>query len=301
MFDINKVLNDKGQVDETKITDELNNLNPNDYKEAALLLCGKFSHVINYFSYEKLGASYSEIASIAVNKQSAAIMHLDKRYMEEKTAAYGKLARIAAIDNRALFAYVDKNLLIKHKELFAEIMMASEARLCDFPSYLYDEIEINTIPIQCYKYVMLKYFSIYPQCMTEVHKKFISKEEVEQAVFKKNNKNNFSIPSSTNDDTNYQWEPTSSLTESQFNDVKALFTKLDKEANSCWPYPNKDRKHLKAACLKQLLNRTNKGEDASYVINQLIEKHPALIKGERSTRTFDLLEQLKEPNVSAKP
>ena len=73
--------------------------------------------------------------------------------------------------------------------------------------------------------------------------------------------------------------------------VLALITTLTKEIQSCWPYPNKDRKQKKVDGLNELLKYIDK-MDAVELVNFIVAKHPGIQEGKCSTRTADLLEMI---------
>lgn len=82
--------------------------------------------------------------------------------------------------------------------------------------------------------------------------------------------------------------------QAQLQSVRDLIRKLDKEINSCWPYPNKDRKQVKLDALNELLmlaKTHSVSESANLVINKYGDK--GLLEGKISTRTSDLLTELQ--------
>lgn len=84
---------------------------------------------------------------------------------------------------------------------------------------------------------------------------------------------------------------------SQFNDeqLQKIINAMDcltKEINSCWPYPNKDRKAIKVQALRELIDHS-KNEDISAAINAIKVKYPDATAGNLSTRTADLLDELE--------
>lgn len=89
----------------------------------------------------------------------------------------------------------------------------------------------------------------------------------------------------------------SSLSTQQIQAIGKLIMSLKKEINSCWPYPNKDRKRHKAEALSSLIikARTMTLVDA---IHDMEKEYPGVRDGNISTRTHDLLEKL-QPNEAS--
>ena len=295
-FDINKVLDENNQIDKDKLDNELKNLTQEKYREAALLICKNFYNVLQFFSYEKLGKEYSKVAQAAIDKQAAAIQNVHADFIEENTAEYGKLAKKAVKDNRTLMKYVHRSLFIRHKEIFAEILLDADVRLSEFPPYLSgSEIEKTVQDYsEAYKYVIISYFakkykaSDFPQ-----YTKYFDAKEFERAARAsffnpyQSKIHSKDIPKRSND---------SSLSEVQFKQVQDLLITLKKEISS-WPYPNKERKKLKMLGLMELISRTNRKEDVATVVDSIINKYPDITKGKRSQRTSELLKKLMPENT----
>jgi hypothetical protein len=86
-------------------------------------------------------------------------------------------------------------------------------------------------------------------------------------------------------------ETVSSLTEEQIGKIDALILKLTREINSCWPYPNKDRKQYKINGLNAL-KRYAQEEDLLSSLAKLDVKYPKMSEGIISHRTEELLDDL---------
>lgn len=84
----------------------------------------------------------------------------------------------------------------------------------------------------------------------------------------------------------------SSFTDEHIAEVEKLIEKLEKEIQSCWPYPNKDRKTEKANGLRSLLIKA-KTLDAITAVEEIEREFPEIRKGNISTRTADLLDKLR--------
>ncbi|AHE66296.1 hypothetical protein Loa_00727 [Legionella oakridgensis ATCC 33761 = DSM 21215] len=78
-------------------------------------------------------------------------------------------------------------------------------------------------------------------------------------------------------------------------EVNSLIRKLEKEINSCWPYPHKHRKAEKVKGLKALLVKAEM-MDASAAVEEVEQEFPDIRKGSISTRTADLLDSLRHDN-----
>ena len=84
----------------------------------------------------------------------------------------------------------------------------------------------------------------------------------------------------------------------EHSNICNLIIQLTKEINSIWPYPNKDRKAKKIAVLSQLLLLANGlGSERAIHTDQILawmkNIDPEVLKGEHSTRTRDLLHNIK--------
>lgn len=84
----------------------------------------------------------------------------------------------------------------------------------------------------------------------------------------------------------------SSFTNEHVAEVEKLIKKLEKEIQSCWPYPNKDRKAEKVRGLRALLKKAE-NLDASTAVEEVEREFPEIRKGSISTRTADLLDNLR--------
>jgi hypothetical protein len=97
-----------------------------------------------------------------------------------------------------------------------------------------------------------------------------------------------------------------SLEPKLINKINKTIETLEKEISSCWPYPNKDRKKLKSRGLQILLNNLNTMDPVSavtavekqFTIIQDGKKICLLREGDWSTRTADLLDEVKESRAS---
>lgn len=83
------------------------------------------------------------------------------------------------------------------------------------------------------------------------------------------------------------------------NDITNLISKLEKEIESIWPYPNKERKQAKLIALQELLAYSKeKNANATSVIQRIKRDYnsPDLFAGKNShmTRLFEKIEQLIE-------
>lgn len=83
-------------------------------------------------------------------------------------------------------------------------------------------------------------------------------------------------------------EPQSSLSFDQLAQIYKLINKLQREIDSCWPYPNKDLKQHKIDGLEELINLSF---DMHYseAMEQVRKLFPNMCLGDFSTRTADLL------------
>ncbi len=70
--------------------------------------------------------------------------------------------------------------------------------------------------------------------------------------------------------------------------------KLDEEINSCWPYPNKDRKLLKLDAHKKINELIDKPLKLLTYITMLEKERSSILQGFFSTRTRDLVMQAKQ-------
>lgn len=92
---------------------------------------------------------------------------------------------------------------------------------------------------------------------------------------------------------------TLSISEELFNDIETQITRLRKEINSSWPYPNKDRKQQKMDGLTALLDKL-KTTDIQMAVTEIEEQYPDIRKGDVSTRTNDLLDRVLGEDNSPK-
>lgn len=67
---------------------------------------------------------------------------------------------------------------------------------------------------------------------------------------------------------------------------------LNREINSCWPYPNKDRKQIKVDALQSLLSKCEEGQNVTEAINEIKEIYPQVMAGRMSQRTATLLDDI---------
>lgn len=81
--------------------------------------------------------------------------------------------------------------------------------------------------------------------------------------------------------------------EAQIADIRAVISGLEREIQSCWPYPNKDLKQIKVDALEALIieAQTHPVEDAIKVVKKT---YPRVMEGSFSTRTADLLDRLAQ-------
>ncbi|CDZ77784.1 hypothetical protein BN59_02074 [Legionella massiliensis] len=84
----------------------------------------------------------------------------------------------------------------------------------------------------------------------------------------------------------------SSLSMEQIDQIDELKTKLEKEYNSCWPYPNKDRKINKFKGL-ELLIKSAETMTIDKAVKAATKAYPDLLLGGVSSRTADLIEELE--------
>jgi hypothetical protein len=86
-------------------------------------------------------------------------------------------------------------------------------------------------------------------------------------------------------------QPISSLSSNQLEKINALKMRLQKEINSCWLYPNKDRKQIKIDALLVLIEYAEK-LSITEAVEQVMANYKLAIKGKLSTRTADLFSEL---------
>ena len=67
---------------------------------------------------------------------------------------------------------------------------------------------------------------------------------------------------------------------------------LNHEINSCWPYPNKDRKQIKVHALQSLLSKCEEGQNVTEAIKEIKESYPQVMAGRMSQRTATLLNDI---------
>lgn len=91
----------------------------------------------------------------------------------------------------------------------------------------------------------------------------------------------------------------SSLTIEQIAEVRKLIGELKREIKSCWPYPNKERKAEKVTGLIALLTKA-KTLDANTAVEDVEKEFPEIRKGGISTRTAELLDNLKKDKKDLK-
>lgn len=84
----------------------------------------------------------------------------------------------------------------------------------------------------------------------------------------------------------------SSLTDAHVIELKEMIGTLNKEIQSSWPYPDKDRKAEKVSGLKKLLTLAETF-DVDTAVEKVEEEFSEIRKGSISTRTADLLDSLK--------
>jgi serine/threonine protein kinase len=80
------------------------------------------------------------------------------------------------------------------------------------------------------------------------------------------------------------------FTDDKIKAIEDMVKKLQKEIESIWPYPNKDKKEIKKCRLKELLMMTDDNK-IKKTIKQMKED-PSITGGKFSTRTADLLDSL---------
>lgn len=75
-----------------------------------------------------------------------------------------------------------------------------------------------------------------------------------------------------------------------------LIDKLQKEFDSCWPYPNKERKKIKIDALRNLEDKIKtSASNSSYqtIVDDIIKRYPEAQAGKISHRTAELLEEIR--------
>ncbi|ASQ46522.1 hypothetical protein [Legionella clemsonensis] len=93
-------------------------------------------------------------------------------------------------------------------------------------------------------------------------------------------------------------EKQSSLSTQQITEIRNLISKLNKEINSFWPYPHKDRKAKKVEGLEALIENSLT-MDAISAVNKVEINFPEIRLGSISSRTADLLDSIKSNGVVA--
>lgn len=85
----------------------------------------------------------------------------------------------------------------------------------------------------------------------------------------------------------------SHFNEEQIDAIRAVISGLEREIQSCWPYPNKDLKQIKVDALEALIieAQTHPIEDAIKAVKKAC---PRVMEGSFSTRTADLLDRLAQ-------
>lgn len=78
----------------------------------------------------------------------------------------------------------------------------------------------------------------------------------------------------------------------QIQQIYKQINALEKEINSCWPYPNRSRKAAKIRGLEDLLHNSTT-MDAKAAVSKTEKDHPEIRKGGISTRTADLLDEIR--------
>ena len=89
---------------------------------------------------------------------------------------------------------------------------------------------------------------------------------------------------------------TSSLNDVQLQKINTLINQLQREIDSCWPYPNKDRKQIKVDALAALIKEAETTTLAA-AMKKIVNDYPDMLKGTISTRTADILKDLQETNT----
>lgn len=87
---------------------------------------------------------------------------------------------------------------------------------------------------------------------------------------------------------------------SEFYEIQNLIKKLEREIDSCWPYPNKDRKFVKVKFLRSIIDHYKEfeveGVNIKDSLDWAIETDPnayhQVMLGRFSTRTRDLIESI---------
>lgn len=75
--------------------------------------------------------------------------------------------------------------------------------------------------------------------------------------------------------------------------VKELIVELSGEISSWWPYPYKDRKRAKIEALKKIEKLMSKPMELLAYISYLENSNPEVLAGKISTRTHDLISEIK--------
>lgn len=86
--------------------------------------------------------------------------------------------------------------------------------------------------------------------------------------------------------------PGSCFTPDQQGAIQKLINSLQKEINSCWPYPNKGLKEFKVQGLKYLL-RASMSKNVQTAVADTLVHFEGMQSGKYSTRTADLLCELQ--------
>lgn len=92
----------------------------------------------------------------------------------------------------------------------------------------------------------------------------------------------------------------SSLSHEQLVEIDQLITKLGREYDSCWPYPNKARKLDKINGL-DLLVESAKTMSKEEAINKALSEYPNMLEGDLSTRTADLIDKIRNNTHAPSP
>lgn len=90
----------------------------------------------------------------------------------------------------------------------------------------------------------------------------------------------------------------SNLSSTQLEEIQRTILVLEKEIQSCWPYPNKDRKQVKVDALNQLIELC-KDKEVADAVQSVEEDFHGVRDGRISSRTADLLDKLKSPEATS--
>lgn len=107
----------------------------------------------------------------------------------------------------------------------------------------------------------------------------------------------FSLFAQKNDSEDEIEEPVlekkTGFTDDEMKLIQDTIKTLKKEIDSWWPYPNKSRKQHKVDGLNALILYSTQSDDVLDAISKVEEEYKDLRRGSISTRTADLLDQLK--------